>query len=150
MIIREADLKKDALAIFEGAKAFSEKMDKFGLFPADDDFIDAVAFVMSLPDVKVFLAEDHGRIVGGIGISYYPYLWNKDKTIGEELFIWAYDDAPLKAGYKLILKGLDDVKSKGAIPLFRSLSNSPGGVDKLYEKQGLHMVEKSYMGASWQ
>lgn len=146
MIIREADLKKDALAIFEGAKAFSEKMDKFGLFPADDDFIDAVAFVMSLPDVKVFLAEDHGRIVGGIGFSYHPYLWNRKKLIGESLFFWMVDDAPFRAWFKLINEFFNDVKAMGATPVFRILENTPAGLKRFLEEK-MVKADIAYMGA---
>ena len=38
------------------------------------------------PVFQVFLAEDRGRPVAGIGVSQMPYLLNPEMTMVEELF----------------------------------------------------------------
>ena len=69
MIIRPADIEKDSLAIMDGARDFASRIAVRHLFPKDDNaFIKAVSRIISLEGMDVLVAEDKGRVVGGIGI----------------------------------------------------------------------------------
>jgi carbon starvation protein CstA len=148
MIIRQANLDTDALAIIDGAKDFVQRI-SINLLPKKDEaFISAIGRIMTLDGLEVLLAEHNSRIVGGIGIFYTPYLWNQDILVGEELFWWTAKDAPFRSGRMLIDEAMKNIKNKGAIPVFRTLLTSPKGVEKLYKRLGLEPVETVYM--SWQ
>ena len=144
MIIRKANLDTDALSIHEGAMAFA-KFTGLPFFPeSGTDFIRAVGRIITLPNVEVFVADDNG-VVGGIGISYGPFTWNPEVLIGEELFWWAFEDAPVKTGKKLYDMAMKSIEEKGAVPVMKYLWNSPESVKKLYEKDGFNEVETVVM-----
>ena len=145
MIIRPADLNADALAIIDGARDFA-KFTGMKLFPTDDDeFVAAIGRIMTLEGFEVLLAEHEGRIVGGIGILYSPYLWNPSFVVGEELFWWAGKNAPFRTGKKLMDEAMKRIDEKGAIPIFQLLENSPKGAEKIYQHHGLSRVGTIYM-----
>jgi len=146
MIIRDANLDEDALAIAEGARKFAEKMPLGRL--VSDNVINEIAKMVTLPGVKIYIAEHNGTVVGGIGVLFAPYTWNNDVLIADELFWFVDDDAPYKTAILLFNAAMKEVNEKDAIPMFRALHESPRGVDKMYKKQGLKPVETLYVRAS--
>lgn len=143
MIIREADLDKDALAIADGAEKFAKKMG-LGNF-VSDNFIDSLARMVTMSNIRIYIAEDNGSPVGGIGINYAPYMWNHNLLIADELFWWADENAPPRTGLMLFNKAIKEIDKVGAIPVFRKLENSPKGVDKVYRKERMIPMETIYM-----
>jgi len=142
MIIREADLEKDALAIAEGAKAFAEKM-ALGAF-ISDDFVGALSKIVTLSSVKIYIAEHDGRPVGGLGVNFAPYMWNHDLLIADELFWWVDEAAPFKTAVMLFNQAMIEIDEKEAVPMFRALEASGKGVKKMYKKHGMRPMETLY------
>ena len=144
MILRPADLKKDALVIAEGARDFADRT-VMKRYLSGDSFIKAVSQIVTSPGFELLLAEHEGRVVGGIGIFYTPLLWNPEFLTAEEHFWWTDKDAPFKTGVVLINQIMKNIKERGAIPMFKSLTTSPKGVDKKYRSLGMVPVETLYM-----
>jgi len=147
VIIRPADLEKDALAIVEGAKDFAERSPTKNLL--GDSFVAAVSKIVTLPGFEVLLAEHEGQVVGGIGIYYYPYIWNEDIFAAEEMFWWTLQGAPFKTGKTLLEKAMIMIKEKEAVPMFKALSSNRKGFDKTYRGFGMEPVETLYMRCSY-
>ena len=144
MIIRPADLEKDALAIVEGARDFANRTPIQSLLTGNT-FTEAVSRIVTLPDFELIVAEHDGVVVGGIGIFYTPLLWNSDFLTAEEHFWWTAKDAPFRTGKALLNQAMINIEEKGAIPMFKSLSTSHKGVDRAYRKFGMEPVETLYM-----
>ena len=145
MIIRSANVESDALSIIDGARAFSEITEFKELFPSDNNaFIAAIGRIMVLEGMEIILAEHETRIVGGIGILLAPFLWNPEILAADELFWWAYKNAPFRTGACLIDEAMKRIDKKGAIPMFRVLENSPKGVEKLYRRKGMKPIETMF------
>ena len=144
MIIRPADLEKDALAIVEGAKDFATRTPINSLLKGQN-YIDAVTAVVTMDNFELIVAEHNGVVVGGIGLFYSPFLWNRDILVAEEHFWWTDKEAPFSTGMKLIKQAMKNIEEKGAIPMFKSLSTSHKGVGKAYMKHGMEPVETLYM-----
>lgn len=148
VVIRPADLNNDALAILDGAKDFAARVAVNDLLPTSDaDFIQALGGIVALPGLEIWVAEFSGKIVGGIGILYAPYIWNPRRQVADELFLWAAQDAPFRTGWLLVDESLKRINAKGAIPMFRALETSPEGLGKLYVRRGLRKAETLYVGA---
>lgn len=143
MIIRKADLSKDALAIVEGAKDFASQIN-FGSLLDDASFIAAVGQIVTLETVEVLVAESQGEIVGGIGILYAPYIWNPQRTIADELFWWCQEKAPPRTGWRLINQAMANIDARGAFPMFSALQTSPESVGKIYHRFGMKPIETKY------
>ena len=142
MKIRPADLENDALAIMNGARDFASRIALRHLLPEDDaDFIKAVGHIVSLDGMEVLLAEHEGRVVGGIGILYVPYMWNSAILIADEVFFWSDKQAPFGAAHKLFVEAMRRIEEKKAIPMFRTLTTSPPGVERLYRSFNLFPAE---------
>lgn len=147
VVIRNADLEKDALALVDGARAFMAWIDIPYLFPDnEDDLISAVWHVISLPESEIFVAEQDGRIIGGIAVLFAPYIWASNKLVGDELFWWVEEGAPFRTARLLFDTALQRIRERGAIPMFHSMSSSPKGVNKLYLKAGLRPIETAFVG----
>ena len=144
MIIRPADLEKDALAILDGAKDFATRTPMNHLLQGDS-YTDAVARIVTLPDFELTLAEHNDVVVAGIGIFYSAFIWNPEILVAEEHFWWADKDAPYSAGFKVIKQAIKNIEERGAIPMFKSLTTSHKGVDKVYRSLGMKPVETLYM-----
>lgn len=145
LIVRDADLSRDAAVIVQGARAFAVKAPLRALLPEGDDLIDAIGRVVTLEQVEIVIAEHRGEVVAGLGVAYIPHLWNQDVTVAEELFWWAFPGAPLRAGRAVFDETMRRIDACGAVPLFRALVTSPPGVDRLYRRAGLEPVETTYM-----
>lgn len=145
MIIREADLELDALAIMDGARDFAERIAFRHLLPDnDEEFVKAVGRVVNTVGVEILLAEHEGRVVGGIGILYAPFTWNLDRIVADEVFWWAAENAPHRTGRRLIDEVMKRIDEKNAIPMFRKLTTSPPGVEHVYRDLGLEPIETTF------
>lgn len=148
MIIRPIVMPDDTDMVLAGMKNFISRMDYTEFLPdSDDKLLAALHKLLNLGCFEVTLAEHEGRVVGGIGMVYAPSVWNDDLTAGEELFWWTDDDAPATTALRLIR----DVQRRGrehgdVVWVFRSLTSSPDGVDRVYRRMGLRPVETVYMG----
>ena len=150
MIIRTADLEKDALAILNGARDFTTRMSLRHLLPQDDAaFIDTVSRIVSLDGMEILVAEHEGRIVGGIGVLYIPYVWNSAILIAEELFFWS-GKANYGTARKLFAESMRRIKERKAMPIFHKPTTSPPVVDRIYQSSGLIPTEMVYTWPSLQ
>lgn len=143
--MRVADIDNDALAIADGARDFANRVAFKSLFPKGRDFNSAIGRIMELDELEVLLVEQNGKVVGGLGIAYSPYLWNPSLLIGDELFWWTAKDAPFRTGRSLFGEAMSRINEKGAMPVFRSLETSPKGVERLYRSFGMGPVETVFM-----
>lgn len=143
--IRLADINTDALSIVDGARDFASRVAFRSLLPEDDqEFISAIGRIVTLECVEILVAEHESRVVGGIGISYIPFMWNPEKLVGEELFWWTSKNAPFRTGRMLIDEAMKRIDQKGAVPFFKSLETSPKGVARMYARMGLAPVETMF------
>ena len=149
MIIRVADLEKDAVMIMDGAMDFVSRMDFTDFLPErKEDIASAITRVLNMPFVETVVAEHNGKIIGGIGIAYIPCLWNANLLTGEELFWWTSKAAPKTAALKLLKFVKQRMIELGVeIMSFKQLTSSPESVAKVYKRMGLRQVETSFMGS---
>jgi hypothetical protein len=146
--VRLANWSKDKQMIMEGAKDFISRMDFKEFLPdSETELSDAVSRVMSYDFVEVTVAEHEGKIVGGIGMSYIPNLWNPKSVMAEELFWWASKGAPKTTSLRLLRFIYDRATSVGAKFLsFKRLTSSPDGVSGVYKRMGLRELETTFIG----
>ena len=149
MIIRIADMEKDALAIMEGAKDFISRMDYTECLPkTDKKLCEAISRIITMEQVEVIVAEYENNIVGAIGMLYSPMMWNPEITGGEEIFWWTAKDAPITTALRLLKFVQNKAKKTGLKFLtFKKLTSSPENVKKVYARMGLTEIETSFMGA---
>lgn len=145
LTVRDADLSRDAAVIIEGARQFAARAPLRALLPDGTGLVEAIGRVVTLEQVEIVVAEHAGEVVAGLGVAYIPHLWNQDVTVAEELFWWAFPGAPMRAGRAVFDEALRRMDARGAVPLFRALSTSPAGVDRMYRRAGLEAVETTYM-----
>lgn len=148
MDVRLANWSTDKQKILEGARDFIARMDFKEFLPDSEiELSDAVSRVMSYDFVEVAVAEHDGDIVGGIGMSYIPNLWNQKSVMAEELFWWASKEAPNTTSLRLLRFVKDRASSAGADFLsFKRLTSSPDGVSGVYKKMGLRELETTFIG----
>lgn len=148
MIVRPADYEKDAAAILSGAKDFISRMDFTDGLPKDDaGLADALTNLIGLPGFELTVAEYREKIVGGIGVLYAPFAWNRAVLSASELFWWTARDAPTTTALRLIRFVHAQAKDKGVgIMEFVSLTSSPEGVSKVYRRMGFRDVQTSWAG----
>jgi len=147
MIIRKADIERDALAIMDGARDFVSRMDNTDFMPETDDaFIEAIGRVLSWENVEVTVAEHDGRIVGGLGMVIGPHLWNPALTCADELFFWASKDAPKATALRLIKAVKGEMSGRVRMVTFKRLKSSPAKLHDVYRAMGLREVETAYSG----
>lgn len=145
VVIRNADLGKDALAIMDGARDFASRVSFGSLLPkADNEFVEAVGRIVTLPNVEILVVEHQREIVGGIAVAYAPYIWNPSRTAGEEIFWWTSKDAPFRTGWMLFNEAMKRIEERNAIPFFKSLETSPKGVGRMYSRCGLKKIETTH------
>lgn len=144
MKIRPANFDTDALAIIEGAREFSQQTSLASWFRHGSDFIEDISKIMVLDNLEISVAEHDGKIVGGVGIVYVPFIWNYSILVGDELFWWTSKDAPFKTGVSLFDFAMKRIEEKGAKPMFRALDTSPEHIEKFYERRGLKKLESAF------
>ena len=143
MIIRPANFETDALSITDGAREFSQQTSLASWF-RNDEFIEDISKIMVLDNLEISVAEHEGKVVGGIGIVYVPFVWNQSILVGDELFWWTSGNAPFKTGTSLFDFAMKRITEKGARPMFRALDTSPKHVEKFYERRGLKKIESIF------
>lgn len=141
MKIRLANLNNDAPEIVKGMRDFAGRVSFQSILPDDDNFIKTLSKIVTMDGVELWLAENNDQVVGMIGLFYTPYQWNPDLLAAEELFWWVAKDAPYRTAYLLINKVMAEIEKRQAIPVFRNLTTSPVGVEKIYRKHGLVPIE---------
>lgn len=140
--IRDADLDLDAPMIMVGARDFASRVVFKSLMPKDDaKFIEAVSRIVTLDGFETLIAENGNTFVGMIGILYVPYQWNPEITVAEEIFWWTAKDAPYRTGHLLFKEAMRRIDARPAVPVWRSLTTSPDGVERMYKKDGLSEIE---------
>ena len=144
MKIRPANFDTDALAIINGAREFSQQTSLASWFRNGPEFIEDISKIMVLDNLEISVAEHDGKIVGGIGIVYIPFIWNHSISVGDELFWWTDNSAPFKTGAALFDFAMKRIKEKGARPMFRALDTSPKHIEKFYERRGLKKTESVF------
>ena len=142
--IRPANFDTDALAIIDGAREFSQQTSLASWFRHGGEFIEDISKIMVLDNLEISVAEHDGKIVGGIGIVYIPFIWNRSIIVGDELFWWTSKSAPFKTGSSLFDFAMKRIKEKGARPMFRSLDTSPVHIEKFYIRRGLRKLESAF------
>ena len=142
--IRPANFDTDALAIVDGARAFSQQTSLSSWFRNGGEFIEDISKIMVLDNLEISVAENDGKIVGGIGIVYIPFIWNHSILVGDELFWWTSNSAPFKTGTALFDFAMKRIKEKGARPMFRALNTSPEHIEKFYKRRGLSKLESAF------
>ena len=148
MIIRLADLEKDALGIMDCARAFARAAPFQSLLPDDEGLLKAISMVLTLDGTEVLVADVDGEVVGGLGVLYAPFTWNQDVLIADELFWWAQPHAPFRAASRLLETAVERAEAKGAVPIFHSMASSPDSVTRAYARFGLLPSETTYMRAA--
>lgn len=141
MRIREADLQRDALAIMSGAQDFVSRIEFSELLPQGEGLVEAVARIVAMDGMEILVAEHNGKVVAGLGIYYTPYMWNQDIIIADELFWWSAPDAPFRAAAGLFHAAMERIESRDAVPVFRALTTSSKGVERMYRREGLKPME---------
>lgn len=136
MIIREADLEKDALAIYDGAYDFASRT--VINLPSGDDFLNHVCKLITIPGFRILVAEENNAIIGGIGYLYAPYVWNNSITVGEKSFIWVKENAPFRTAWNVANAAIKEIIKNGAVPMFRTNSK---GMIKLCERHGMQSAD---------
>lgn len=142
--IRPANFDTDALAIVNGAREFSQQTSMASWFRSGNEFIEDISKLMVLDNLEITVAEHKGKVIGGIGIVYIPFIWNQSILVGDELFWWTSHDSPFKTGTSLFDFAMKRIKEKGARPMFRSLDTSPKHIEQFYERRGLYKFESIF------
>ena len=152
MQIREADFERDGDQILAGAWNFVTRIAETEWIPTDRDaFEDYLLALLGNPAFRVFVAEDNGAIVAGIGLAESPFMWYPEMTSVEELFWWAAPDAPPRAAIAVLRHAVNWARSrapKGEVFLTMKYmqDSSPATVGRIYDRMGLHHVEISQSG----
>ena len=149
MIVREADFSKDWSAIVNGMWNFVQFAGYADFVPSERNrFETTMLELLRNPIFQVFLAEDNGQPIAGIGVSQTPYLLNPEMTMVEELFWWSTDQAPPSAAGRLLAHTVEWARQSSGrtLLIMKRLSNSPEQLEQIYERLGLAHVEISHMG----
>jgi hypothetical protein len=151
MITRLVDVEKDADKVLAGFKDFVSRMDFTEYLPVGEEWWDEyIIKILSVPEIEVIAADDDGRLVAGIGISYTQFLWNPGLVHADELFWWAAEDAPPTAAirvFKHAMKSIKDAERKDKVfTSFKALTSSPDSVKSLYKRMGLREIETNFVG----
>lgn len=149
LTVRRANIDADFLAIEEAAGKFADAMNRPDVFPAAGSYELGVALAAFLltEGVTVLLAEDEGKLVGGFAYYISPYVWDRKKLSAEEIFWWCDANAPPRAAMMLLKEAQKDWREAGvSVYTLHRLSQSPAGVDKVYQKMGAQPMQTTYVG----
>lgn len=149
--IRPADPVADFVTVVRGAGAFAGLVNRPDIFPepGTPEMEGVVRKLMAVPGFTVLLAEEDGRLVGGIGFWIGDFLMHVGKTECQELFWWCAADAPASAGMRLLRAAKRFGQEKGAtVFVFHRLMTSPPGVDSAYRHLGAEPIQITHMGAA--
>jgi len=147
MIIRLADIEKDALALLDLAKDCIPRMNSLDCFPKnDDELLKCGGRIFTMDGMEIVVAETEGEIVGGIGMIYGPFLWNPKVKTAHELFMWTKEKASNTTFLRLLREVEKRIKlHKADMIEFTSLSSNPESLKNVYRKMGLFETQSSWM-----
>lgn len=147
MIVRVPSFPEDRDGVVAGMQDFIVRMDsadRLGL--SVEAAAEGLAFFLEIDGFEMWLA-DNGTVVGGIGLLFAPFPWDRTKTIMSEQFIWCAQHAPLQTFLLLLRKAEERYDAHGAdIKEFVDLTSSPPGIEKIYRRMGLRPVQRTWMG----
>lgn len=148
MIIRNLDLTDDEDMFVSGIKDFVSRMGELSSLPASHNtLVLSIQQLIDLGVLEVLVAEYEKKLIGGIGMLYSSYIWNKGILIAEEQFFWTSTDAPITTALRLIQGARVRAKEYGCSYWFlKSLISSPDKLENTYKTMGLSLVETTYMG----
>lgn len=150
MIVREAAFPMDAEAVTAGAEDFAHHVDLPDIIPQDRATLSvALSHLLALPSFEIWLAEHEGRTVGGIGLLFAPFQWDRGKIVMSEQFIWCGKGAPPTAFLALIRTA--DKRARHWNATIREYASVPPYTETLssiYRRKGLKPVQQVWMGAA--
>lgn len=149
LTIRQASPLLDFPTVMEGAKAFAAHMDRWDILPPNGskEQTDAAWDMMQMPGFTCLLAEEDGKLQGGIGYIIGPYIHDKTKLHADEFFWWAMPGANPRASMRLINEMFKHWSAAGVkVYTIHRLMNSPEGVDMVYRRKGATPVQVTYAG----
>lgn len=140
-MIRRATID-DLRELVEGGIMFAEEAGLLDL--VEDGVEDAIETLLSMEQVYIYVAETD-RIIGGIGFSIMPFLWNMSKTELSELFFWVEPGAPPTVALRLLRRMMKDAEEEkvDTASIFK-LPTSPEKVGHVYERLGFHKAQETY------
>lgn len=148
LAVRFASLDRDLETLAALGGRFSARLDAaHPVIPTERDYLEALPRLMSLPNTRIFLAEEEGRLQGALGLIYAPSLWVLRVTHADELFWWTEADAKPATALFLLRAAQRDMKANRVDTLLMySLENSPAGLTGLYESLGLRKIGTAHIG----
>jgi hypothetical protein len=147
--IRQAHSVHDIDKIAFGAGEFVKLVDRPDLFPdaSSPELIAVINKLLWVPSFSVLLAEDGGRLVGGIGFIVSPYVMSVGKIEWQEIFWWCAEDAPAGAAMALLRAAKKAGADAGAtVFTAHRLMTSPAGVHLAYRRLGMEPIQVTYVG----
>lgn len=143
MNIRRAT-QADMPVLLMYAQQFIEFMDSRYVVYKEEHIRNILSLII---DKHVFaIAEKDGMIVGGIGAMYVPSIYDPTTILLTETFWWVGEEwRNTRAGW-LLLDFLITFADVHTLPLvMSSLDKSGEGVDRLLQKRGFNLSEKSWV-----
>lgn len=149
VLLRSADKEADFRAIVRGAHDFAARIGKPFLYPSDPNAFEAALWrIIKLDAVEILLAEEDGRIVGGLGLLFTPFVWDPERLMAEEVFFWCAVDAPPVTALRLLRGTLSASQSRGATHLMMHvMSSSPPKLHQVLMRLGFEPLQSSYVKA---
>jgi hypothetical protein len=133
--------------IFRGVSAFVERNIPASLISSGQGHLQEVGHsLLDENDMEIYLAEQAGKVVGGVAFRFNPYPWNPDHRVAEETFFWIDTDAPRMTVRSLMTFALERVKARGAtIAVMYSLASGGNGFGNFLFRLGFEPVQTSYV-----
>jgi len=148
MIIRLADMDRDALAIHDATKDFLTRIVPHQVMPdSDEEIMTCVGRIIDLNGVEVVVAENDSGLQGCMGMLYQPFIWNPKMMAASEVFIWTAHNSPSTTFLRMLRfveRRMEELNVR--VKDFQSLTSSPKGLDKVYRKMGLMPTQTTWMG----
>lgn len=133
----------DLAEVTRGARAFARQANIEHL--VSDNIEASITTLIGMDEIRIYLAETD-EVVGGIGISILPFLWNPALTEMAELFFWVYPGAPVTAALALLRRVMNDAETERVdLATFVKLSTSPEKVGRVYERFGFVRLQETYV-----
>jgi len=112
----------------------------------EDEIAAAIARLMTVPGVRIWLAEA-GEVLGGLAMIFGPSLWRPSMLHAEELFFWIERSAPAATALRLLRAARAEMRAQGVrTQTFFALRTSPPAIERLYAAMGLRPIQTAYSG----
>jgi hypothetical protein len=144
-MIRAADKIKDFDMLMGGLHKYAAKCPS-EFFSKDEEVLrKSFRALLDVPNVQFIISENEGVLEGVFGFIVSKHIWDIRKNVLIELAWWCDEDAPPRVALEIFNKVINGAKESGCDMLvIHSMSNSPAGVDKLYLRRGLKLIQKVY------